>query len=247
MYEGTLSIVVPVRGGARQLAATVTELVAVAARHAADHEVILVDVSGDRATAAAVDHLAAAHATVMVAHHRRPRGYAFGLRDGWSVARGERVMAVDGGLLSAAALPRLMPYLDDHAGAVAYRVPGTRHPRAALYNAVASRLLGVDLHDPGMRLALFRADLAELIPPSADDTLVHAQLYAAAVKRGLPMAQVAVPARRDSAGHIDRRALLRLLRQSQPAGRPRAALMAAMLAGAGLWLLRRWRGREGQQ
>ncbi len=245
MYEGTLSIVVPVRGAARQLAATVTELVAEAARQSADHEIILVDVSGDRATAATLDHLAAAHATVMVVHHRRRRGYAFALRDGWSVARGELILAVDGGQLGAAALPRLLPYLSDHAGALAYRVPGARHPRAALYNVVAARLLGVDLHDPGLRLALFRADLADLIPSAADDTLMHSQIYAAATRRGLPMAQVAIPARRDSAGEIDRAALMRLLGQSQPSGRPRVALMAAMLVAAGLWLLRRWRGREG--
>lgn len=245
MYEGTLSIVVPIRGDTRQLAAVAAELVAVAAKHAADHEVILVDVSGDRATAAAIDHLAAAHASVMVVHHRRPRGYAFALRDGWSVARGEHVMAVDGGQLGAAALPRLTPYLSDHAGAVAYRLPGPRNPRAALYNAAASRLLGVDLHDPGLRVGLFRADLAELIPAAADDTLVHSQIYAAAVKRGLALAQVAVPARHDSAGYVDRHALVRLVRQSQPAGRPRVALMAATVFAAGLWLLRRLRGREG--
>src|SRR5690606_19057961 len=97
------------------------------------------------------------------------------------------------------------------------------------------RVLGVDLHDPAMRLGLFRADLVELIPERADDMLVHAQIYAAAVRRGLSIAQVAVPARRDNAGELELGALTRLIGQSPPP-RPGVAVGAAFLAAAGLWL-----------
>gem|GEM_PF-827613 len=239
-----MSIVVVVRGDARRLAATVSELEDAAARHAPDYEIILVDVSGDRATATTADHLAAARAPVMVVHHRRPRGYAFALRDGWSVARGSLILALDGGQLGAAALPRLLPYLADHAGAVAYRVPGPRRPRASLYNAVANRTIGARLNDPGLRLGLFKAELGDLLPDDADNTLVHGQIFAAAARRGLPMAEVAIPARRDPAGDVERGALLRLLRPDERPVPPRAVMAATVLALA-LWLLRRWRGREG--
>jgi MYXO-CTERM domain-containing protein len=240
--DSTVSIIIPVRdpGG---LSAAVHTCLGIATRSGADHEIILVNDGGGRAVAEAANQLAAVHPTVMVIHHAQRRGYTFALRDGWSVARGTAIAAIDlAGGADPADLARLLPYRHEAAAVLAYRTAGPGGPLAQIDAAVVRRMLSVDLHDPGLRLALFDADLYDALGSTPNDTLTHAALAAAAVRRGLPIAQVGVASRgrRSELGGLSHALTLGVGAPQPPQRNAVIGAMTVAVAG-GLWLLRRRR------
>lgn len=246
MDGNSLSIMLPVRQLAGRLGPVVAECLRVAASLAADYELILVNDGSTDTTGAQADALAAIHPPVAVLHHPRQRGYRAALLSAWSVARGDLVLAMDlAGPVSIGELPRLVPAMADHAAAFAYRVPAPRAPRAAAF-AAALALRGVPApRDPALRYTLARANLRDLLPPGGPDALAHADLFAAAASRGIPVAQVAVTARPGPAPAPSMADILAALNSGPPPG-PAARRGAALGAGAlvaawSLWLLRRWR------
>lgn len=239
----TLSIVLPVRNLAGSVATAVAEYMAVAARHCADYEIILVDDGSADGTSRQVDHLAAAYDPVMVLHQPEPRGYAAALRLAWQVARGDYVLAASSaGSAGPADLSRLLAVHAGQAVVLAYRSRPPRAPLAALYAAAVRAFLGADVRDPALRFALFRADLAGLLPDDAPDGLAHAEIYARAQRAGLPTAQVAIAGRRGREA-ASGRALAELASYHPSSGGRQGALMGglALMVGGGLWLLRRRR------
>ncbi|NTV63807.1 MAG: glycosyltransferase [Oscillochloris sp.] len=241
----TISIVLPVRNLADSVATTVTECMAVAGQHCADYEIILVDDGSDDGTRDQADHLVAAYDPVMVLHQPEPRGYSAALRAAWQVARGDYLLAFQPtGPAGIAELPRLLAALEDRAVVVGYRPHPPRMPLAPLYAAAVRAMLGGDLRDPALRCALFRADLADLLPADAPDGLAHTEIYARAQRAGLPVAQVAITGRQG--GEQAPSAALVELARYRPAsgGQPGPLVVAlAVMAGGGLWLLRRHRRR----
>ncbi len=240
--DSTLSIIFPVRdpGG---LTAAVHTCLGIAARSATDHEIILVNDGGGRAVADLANQLAATHPTVMVLQHAQRHGYTFALRDGWSVARGTAVAAVD--LASGADpadLARLLPYRHEAAAVLAYRTDGPGGPLAKLDAAVVRRMLSVDLHDPGLRMAIFHTDLYDALSSAPNDVLAHAAVAAAAVRRGLPLTQVGVTARgqRSEFGGLSHALTLGVGAPHPPQRNAVIGAMTVAVAG-GLWLLRRRR------
>lgn len=243
MTEATISIVLPVRNRADSVAAAVVECMAVAGRHCADYEIILIDDGSDDGTREQVDHLAAAYDPVMVLHQPQPRGYAAALRMAWQVARGDYLFAVSlAGPAGVAELPRLLPALAGHAVVTGYRLNPPQVPLAQLYAAAVRALLATDLRDPALRFALFRADAADLLPSDVPDSLAHAEIYARAARSGLPVAQVGVAGRRGR-GSASASALIDLLgyRPPQPASQGLLVGTLALLVAGGLWRLRRRR------
>jgi LPXTG-motif cell wall-anchored protein len=216
---------------------------AVAGRHCADYEIILVDDGSSDDTGQQVDHLAAAYPPVMVLHQPEPRGYASALRMAWQVARGDYLLAANiSGAVGIGDLPRLLAALGDNAVVVAYRARPPRTPLAPIYAAAVRAVLGADMRDPGLRFALFRADLAGLLPEDVPDGLAHAEIYARAQRAGLPVAQVAISSRRRREAAAGA-ALFELASYHPPKGGRQGALMGAgaLIVAGGLWLLRRRR------
>jgi hypothetical protein len=215
---------------------------AVAERHCADYEIILVDDGSSDGTPDQVDHLAAAYTPIMVLHQPEPRGYAAALRMAWQVARGDYILAASlTGPASIAELPRLLAARGECAVVVAYRVSAPRAPLAAAYAAAVRAALGSDMRDPALRFALFRSDIAGLLPDKVPDGLAHPEIYARASRAGLPVAQVAVAGRRGR-DSLTGAAMLDLVSYSPPSAssRQRALMGTLTLAVAGgLWLLRR--------
>jgi hypothetical protein len=244
----SLSVVLPVSGRADSLAATVAECLALRAQPGVDLEIIIADDASDPPAAALADRLAATHSSVAVIHYPRRRGYRQTLWDAWGAARGRYVAALDSaGPAAAADLARLLPAAELHAAVLGYRVPPPRHlNELAFAAAVRARLTG-DMRDPALGLGLFRADLRELLSPSGPDALAHAELYAAALGRGLPVTQVAVGRRAGRTG-VPSLTTLGAALAAEPAvgdqGRGKQGVAAAagmILAACGLWLLRRRR------
>lgn len=245
MEQFSLSVVLPVGGRAGALAATVAECLALGAGSGADLEIIIADDASDDATAALADRLAATHSAVAVIHYPRRRGYRRTLLDAWGVARGQYLVALDvAGPAAPGDIARLLAAAPGHAAVFGYRVRRPRRPSEVAFAAAVGALVAPALRDPALGLALFRADLRDLLAPEGPDALAHAELYAAARRRGLPIAQVAVGTRRERApapSLADIGAALRAGAPPGPRGRPRNAAAGLLLAACGLWLIRRLR------
>jgi len=242
--QTTISIVLPVRNQAGSVASNIAECMAVAERHCDDYEIIIVDDGSSDGTREQVDHLAAAYAPVMVLHQPVPRGYAAALRMAWQVARGDYILAASlAGPAGLAELPRLLAARGENAVVIGYRVPAPRSPITAAYAAAVCAVLGTNMRDPALRLALFRADLAGLLPDKVPDGLVHPEIYTRARRAGMAVAQVAVTGRRGR-DSLTGTAMIDLVNYSPPSVRnPQGALMGAMTlaVAGGFWLLRRSR------
>jgi len=240
--EATISIVLTVRNQAGSVASAIAECMAVAGRHCDDYEIILVDDGSSDGTREQADHLAAAYAPVMVLHQPQPQGYAAALRMAWQVARGSYILAASiAGPASIAELSRLLAARGESAVVVGYRVPAPRSPLAAAYAAAVRAALGSDMRDPALRFALFRSDLASLLPDRVPDGLAHPEIYARASRAGLPVAQVAVAGRRGRDSRTSA-AMIDLVGYSPPSARSRQGALMGVLTltvAGGLWLLRR--------
>lgn len=246
MQQLSLSVVLPVSGGADSLAATVAECLALSALQGADVEIIIADASGDGRQAAVADRLAATHSAVAVIRYPQRMGYRQILYDAWGVARGAYVAALHlGGPATAADMARLLPALAGRAAVLGYREPPARRPAEAIFSALIRARLAHGLRDPALGLGIFRADLRDLLPPEGPDRLAHAALYGAARARGHTIAQVAVSGRPDypRVSLADLSAALSHPGAPGPGGAPRGATLGAgvVLAAGGLWLLRRRR------
>ena len=245
MKQFSLSVVLPVGDAPAALAATVAECLALGAQQLADLEIIIVEAGGDPGVATLADRLAATHSSVAVLRYARRRGYRQGLYDAWGVARGAYVAALDlAGPAAAAGLARLLATAPEHAAIFGYREPAPRHPAARLFAAAVGARVAPGLRDPALGLALFRADLRDLLAPEGPDAMAHAEIFAAARRRGLAVAQGAVPGKAGRAAPSLAAIGAALSHGGADEGQARrgATVGAGMLiAACGVWLLRRWR------
>jgi len=216
----SLSIVLPVHRS-EGLDSLVAECLAVAARYVDDYELILT-AARNTDVGATVSRLAATHWRVSALPFTRPPGFRTALRQGWSVARGDYILTFDQERLAGGAeVARLLAIAADYDAVFGYRVESPRDPFAWL-RTVALRARGRPLpRDPLLRTFLIRADLRDLLAPEGPDAPVPADLYAAALQRGLAIAEVPVA--------------------GVSSTRPRGALEAGalLLLAGGLWMLRR--------
>lgn len=252
MEQFSLSIVLPVNNVSPLLAAAVAECLTVAARHTAEFEIIIADDASADGTSELADRLAAIHTPVAVIHYPRRRGYRQALYDAWGVARGTHVIALAvAGPAAVADIDRLLPARLDHAAIFGYRVPAPRHPAESLFALTVGTRIAPGMHDPALGLALFHSDLRDLLTPEGPDALTHAHLYAEAQRRGISIAQIAVPGKAarpappslaDTAAAIAYRGTGVPSADAAGSSRQGAALGAGVLLAAGsVWLLRRWR------
>jgi glycosyltransferase involved in cell wall biosynthesis len=223
-----LSVILPVKSEARRLAAAVAECLAIAASQPGAVEIIIVDDAADHSTARLADRLAATHNSIAVMRFTRRVGYRRALYDAWGAASGQYLVALDlDGPASASDIPRLLAAAPGHVAVLGYREPPPRRIRERLFAATARRI-APELRDPRLGLALFHADQRALLDPSGPAGLAHAAVYAAARRRGLSVAQVAV-----SPG---------VGTPPPELAHPSGALGLGLLIAAGsLWLLRRLR------
>jgi hypothetical protein len=229
--RNSLSIVLPVRNAAERLPSLVAECLALAAQHSDEYELIVVLDGSDPQTVAQATLLAATHAPVALQRYARQRGFRAAFADALSVARGEAILVLDHQQVTGSEAAKLLVTATDQALALGYRTPAPGIKGLAALLARTKHTTA--LRDPGLRLALVRADLRDLLPSQGPDQDMIAELYAGVQQRGLPVVQVAVSSRVPA--------------EHAAAQRRGARVGAGVLAVAGaLWLIRRWRpgGKE---
>ncbi|HEX6442012.1 MAG TPA: glycosyltransferase family 2 protein [Stellaceae bacterium] len=168
-----LSIVIPVRNEAGNIAPLVAEIGAALDR-IIDFEIVYVDDGSDDGTLAEIGGLQPAEARLRVVRHRNSCGQSAAIRSGVRAARGAWIATLDGdGQNDPADIPALWRIAQEApatpplliAGHRAHRQDSWTKRRASrIANGVRRRLLRDDTPDTGCGLKLFRRDLFLELP-----------------------------------------------------------------------------------
>ena len=163
-----LSVVIPVRNEAPNIAPLVAEIRA-ALDGACDYEIVYVDDGSTDETAAAVRDLARGFPRLRLVRHRQSAGQSAAIRSGVRAAASPWIATLDGdGQNDPADIPRLFAIAREARDAAPILVAGWRQKRqdsamkrlsSRIANAVRGALLGDGTPDTGCGLKLFRRDL----------------------------------------------------------------------------------------
>jgi glycosyltransferase involved in cell wall biosynthesis len=160
-----ISVVVPVYDEELTLAPLYGELEAAFDSIGRAWEVVFVDDGSTDGSFAALTRLHAAHENVRVIRLRRNFGKAAALAAGFAQARGDVVVTIDADLQDdPAEIPRLLAKLDEGFDLVTgwktkRRDPWLRRALSRLFNAAASRVSGLRLHDLNSGLKAYRPEV----------------------------------------------------------------------------------------
>ncbi len=232
----SLSVVICASAG-DQLEQTVAAATVAAARHSAEYEVVI---AAGPVAAESAARAAAARPLVYATYHRQPRPSAYLLRDACALTSGELILALDAATPpSAAAIERLLSAYNGQDVIAGMRTPMPSHPVQRAHIALLRRILVSDQVDPLLPLALFRAELIDLLPGDGELAPPLAHLYAVARRRGYTTMQIALPAQ-GAPAHQPRLSELASLVAQGPARGASPALGALVVVGS-LWLLLRRR------
>ena len=168
-----LSVVIPVRNEAPNIAPLVAEIRA-ALDGTSDYEIVYVDDGSSDDTAAAIRSLARDFPRLRLVRHRRSFGQSAAIRSGVKAARAEWVATLDGdGQNDPADIPRLWAIGLSAPPLPPLLVAGHRQKRhdsamkrlsSRIANAVRGALLGDGTPDTGCGLKLFRRELFLELP-----------------------------------------------------------------------------------
>jgi glycosyltransferase involved in cell wall biosynthesis len=160
-----ISVVVPVRNEERSLGPLLDELGRALEPLGDTWEVVFVDDGSTDGSFAALTRLHDSHANVRVVRLRRNFGKAAALAAGFEHATGDVVVTIDGdGQDDPAEIPRLLAKLDEGFDLVSgwktrRRDPLPRRLLSRIFNAVASRVSGIRLHDMNCGLKAYRGEV----------------------------------------------------------------------------------------
>ena len=163
-----LSVVIPVRNEAGNIAPLVAEIAA-ALDGRLDYEIVYIDDGSDDATLAEIRRVQIATPRLRLVRHQSSCGQSAAIRSGVKAARGIWIATLDGdGQNDPADIPALWRIAQDSpaeppllvAGHRAHRQDSrTKRSASRIANAVRGRLLRDDTPDTGCGLKLFRRDL----------------------------------------------------------------------------------------
>jgi len=160
-----ISVVVPVHDEERSVALLLDEIRSALEPLERGWEAIFVDDGSTDGTFSALTRLHARNPEVRVVRLRRNFGKAAALMAGFAQAEGETVVTLDGDLQDdPAEIPRLLAKLDEGFDVVSgwkvkRRDPWHRRVLSRIFNAVASRMSGIRLHDMNCGLKAYKAEV----------------------------------------------------------------------------------------
>jgi glycosyltransferase involved in cell wall biosynthesis len=163
-----VSIVIPVYNEEANVAELVERVGAALTRSGKSFELICIDDGSRDATASMLESLAATRPWLKPLYLIRNYGQSAALQAGFDAAQGEIIVTLDGDLQNDPDdIPRLLDMLEQHAEIDV--ISGWRKERqdrtvsrklpSMAANALISRVTGVELHDYGCALKVYRADI----------------------------------------------------------------------------------------
>jgi hypothetical protein len=176
-----LSVILPCFNERANVAAAIRAAMRAAARISDEYEVIVVDDGSTDGTAAVAARIARNDDRVRLIVHAGHHGYGTALRSGIAAADKQWVLLTDGDLridrhgvedfLAAARRSDLV---------VGWRVmrqgPVWQRARVAAWDRLATRLFGLEIHDPDCPLKLVRREVLEQVTLTATDAMVGPEL-----------------------------------------------------------------------
>jgi dolichol-phosphate mannosyltransferase len=170
--DPAVSVVVPVRNEAGNIAPLVAEIAAALDGHWA-FEVVYVDDGSSDGTAAELKRLAAQHAWLRRVRHKQSCGQSAAVRTGVGAARGAICVTLDGdGQNDPAFIPALLRALEEGAPRVALiagqrvgrKASGFKKLQSRIANAVRGAVLRDGTRDTGCGLKAFRREVFLRLP-----------------------------------------------------------------------------------
>ena len=190
-----LSVVIPVLDEAESLPELHRELVAALEAQGRSWETIYVDDGSRDGSDRVIAELAAADPRVKGLSFRRNFGKSAALAVGFRAARGAWVMTIDADLQDdPSELPKLVGALEGGLDLVSgwklqRRDPITKRLPSRLFNAVTSRVVGIQLHDFNCGFKLYRREVVDSIEVYGE---LHRFVPALAHWRGFRVGEVGV-------------------------------------------------------
>jgi glycosyltransferase involved in cell wall biosynthesis len=191
-----LSVVIPIRNEAPNLRTLYAELVATLGAWGRPFEILIIDDGSTDDSFAILTELQAADARLRVIRFRRNFGQTAAFAAGFRFARGRLIATADGDLQNDPAdLPRMVELIDQgHDIVCGWRKDRkdtflTRRLPSMVANRLISWATGVQLHDYGCSLKVFRA---EVVKPLKLYGEMHRFLPAIASELGVSIAEVVV-------------------------------------------------------
>jgi glycosyltransferase involved in cell wall biosynthesis len=167
--EGPLSLVIPVmneEGNLRELHSRLTTSLQSIGR---PYEILFIDDGSTDGTWGLIEALRKEDPSIVALRHRRNFGKATALANGFSVARGELVITMDGDLQDdPAEIYRMIDYLNEGYDLVSgwkqnRQDPWGKTAPSRLFNWTVRRVTGVQLHDFNCGFKIYRRDVTDTI------------------------------------------------------------------------------------
>lgn len=190
-----ISVVIPLRDEALNVAALHEELTGVLAALGRDYEIILVDDGSEDDTFARLAAIQARDPRVRVIQFTRNFGQTAAFAAGFAHARGRLIVTSDGDLQNDPAdIPRLLALAEERDIVCGWRKDRkdhllTRQVPSVVANWLLGLATGIHLHDNGCSLKVFRADLVKRLKLRPG---MHRYLPALAIQPGGRIAEVVV-------------------------------------------------------
>ena len=198
-----ISVVIPLRNEEPNVLPLYDELTAALEPLARPYELILVDDGSDDRTFERLAGVQGRDPRVRVIRFTRNFGQTAAFAAGFAHARGAFIVTSDGDLQNDPAdMPRMLALARDHDIVCGWRKDRkdaflTRHVPSVVANRLLALVTGLDLHDNGCSLKVFRA---EVVTPLKLRPGMHRYLPALASQLGNRVAEVAVNHRPRQAG-----------------------------------------------
>jgi glycosyltransferase involved in cell wall biosynthesis len=200
-----LSIVLPCRDEAANVAAMARDACAAAERVADEYEVLVVDDGSTDETLSIARSVAAEEPAVRVIVHERNRGYGAAVRSGFGAARMPWVFLVDADRqFDLDQLDDFIPSAATHDAIVGRRVqradPLYRRAAARAWNVLVGNLFHLPVHDVDCAFKLVRRDLLDSFELTADGAMVSTELIVRLMQAGARIEERGVVHMRRTAG-----------------------------------------------
>lgn len=167
MHHGHISVVIPVLNEAASLPALIDRTATVLRQLTQEYEILVVDDGSTDATATVLRDLALRYPALRVVRFRRNYGKAAALSEGFSRAKGDYLITLDGDLQDAPEeIPRLLDRLDAGMDVVCgwkqnRKDPWDRLLGSWLFNAGTRLLTGLKLHDMNCGMKGYRRQVVQ--------------------------------------------------------------------------------------
>lgn len=193
-----LSVFFPFWNEEKNIEKVVLEAVSVVKKYAKDWEIIIVDDGSSDNTLALANTLAKKDERIRVVSHQPNRGYGAGLKEGFKVARYEKVVFTDGdGQFDFSQLPRFIEKIPHADMVIGYRKQRHDHPfrhfLMILLKIWDFIFFGFYFRDIDCGFKMFtRKAIEKILPLSSEGAMVTTELLAKARRAKLQILEVEV-------------------------------------------------------